>query len=90
MESTPDVWHKSGKRGVTKTLINDWMALSDGAGNEVAWLPLNPKLRDSETFEIKKLKMWFDSIEGSEYSFAKEFFAAVDHPHHAFPLPLNS
>lgn len=65
MESTPDVWHENGKRGVTKTLIKDWMALSENAGNEVAWLPLNPELRVSETFNDKKLKSWFDSIEGS-------------------------
>jgi hypothetical protein len=45
MESTPDLWLESGKRGVTKNLINDWMALSENAGNEVAWLPLNPELR---------------------------------------------
>ena len=56
----------------------------------MAWLPLNPKVRAMHDFDTDKLMDWFDSVQGSDYSFAKEFFAAVDSADEGFPAPFNS
>ena len=57
---------------------------------DVAYLPLDPKIRKSASFDQDKLMDWFASVEGSHYSFAKEFFAAIDTPDFSYPAPLNS
>ena len=57
---------------------------------DVAWLPLDPKLRSSDAFDQDKLMQWFATVEGSRYSFAKEFFAAIDTPDYSYPAPFNS
>jgi hypothetical protein len=53
------------------------------------WLPLDPKLREKETFDVDKLSDWFHEVEDSDYSFVKEFFAGVDHANLAFTMPFN-
>jgi hypothetical protein len=58
-------------------------------GSEIAWLPLDPKLRERERFDVEKLSEWFHEVEDSDYSFVKEFFAGIDHANLAFTMPFN-
>ena len=65
------------------------MSITEQAGSETVWLPLDPKLQDSKAFDVEKLSEWFHSIEDSDYSFVKEFFAGVDSANQSFTMPFN-
>jgi hypothetical protein len=52
-------------------------------------LPLDPKLRENESFDVKKLSEWFHEVEDSDYSFVKDFFAGIDQANLAFTMPFN-
>ena len=32
---------------------------------------------------------WYNLVQGSEYSFSKELFAAIDSDYHSYPPPFN-
>ena len=58
--------------------------------NEVVWLPLDPELRKEARYNPQKMAEWISTLEGAEYSFVKEFFAAIDHHELGWPAPFNA
>ena len=40
--------------------------------------------------DLNYLFDWFEEVQGREYSFTKDFFAAIDTPYHSFPAPFNA
>jgi hypothetical protein len=57
---------------------------------EVAWLPLNKKIRSFIDLDEKKLRNWVNHMLDSPYSRIADFFATIDTPDESFPAPLNS
>lgn len=57
---------------------------------EVAWLPLNKKLRSYSEFDSDKLNLWFKQHKNAPYSRVAAFFAAVDTENQSFPAPINA
>ena len=71
--------------GVKKTLVNEWLQIAEDGDFEVAYLPLDPKISKDN----KKLWQWFASVEGSQYDYSMELFAAIDDVNAGFPAPFN-
>ena len=57
--------------------------------SEVVWLPLDPALRQEAKYNPEAMKEWIQTQKGAEYSFVKEFFAAIDHAEKAWPAPFS-
>jgi hypothetical protein len=56
----------------------------------VVWLPLKPDLRINSKYNPDRLAEWVTTLdEQTQYSFIKEFFAAVDDKEHGWPAPFN-
>jgi hypothetical protein len=56
----------------------------------VVWLPLRPDLRQDTRYNPDRLAEWVTTLdERTQYSFVKEFFAAVDDKEHGWPAPFN-
>lgn len=73
--------------------VNDlktWLQNSEIAGSDVAWLPLDQEVRDKYKFDVNKLMGWVKSVEGSDYSFVKEFFAAIDNSSLGWAAPFDT
>lgn len=80
-----DKWG-DGDTGVKKTLVNEWLQIAEDADFEVVYLPLDPKRKKDNS----KLFKWFESVQGSEYDYSMELFAAVDNVSAGFPAPFNT
>jgi len=87
VDSQPE--YTSQPPGLQMNTIEDWMSQAERMGSEVIWLPLKPELRKESYFNPKALVEWISSQEGAQYSFVKEFFAAIDDANYGWPTPFN-
>lgn len=55
-----DKWG-DGETGVKKTLVNEWLQIAEDGDFEVAYLPLDPKIKK----DTSKLFKWFENVQGS-------------------------
>ena len=58
--------------------------------SEVVWLPLRPDIRKESYYNEQALIKWISEFEdGANYSYVKEFFAAIDSNTYGWPAPFN-
>lgn len=85
-----EVGEFSETRGVAKTELSEWLSYAFSSDYDLAWLPLNKKLRAHSELDQSALENWLLRVEGSPYSRVQRFFAAIDTPDESFPPPLNA
>ena len=51
-------------RGIQRTMLNEFLDEAKAAGYDLAWLPLDPQLRNTtaNVWNETALHMWYDSI----------------------------
>lgn len=57
----------------------------------MAWLPLDPKLRNETThvWNETKLHTWYDGVKDSPYNLVKDYMAMIDTTDAQYPAPFN-